>query len=237
MGARFAYVFLSLTLVAAGIAAGVATWLAWLPCDDAGLSGSILAGHQYPTEFTDACLQRMDGSDAVPLAAGTAEAKALSALLLGVGWLTFVPRLRLNARLKTVVLLPVVPLVWYAMETRRTLDADTLWELTRTSGAIELAGLVAAIVILVWSPKGRERSLSLLGLLAVTGFGVAHTVLDYMMMIGLSDANWDMPPGSGYLTAALMVICGLLVGVLGWNIGRGGSPAPSDNPSGQLVAA
>lgn len=85
MGARFAYVFLSLTLVAAGIAAGVATWLAWLPCDDAGLSGSILAGHQYPTEFTDACLQRMDGSDAVPLAAGTAEAKALSALLLGVG--------------------------------------------------------------------------------------------------------------------------------------------------------
>ncbi|MEA4943456.1 MAG: hypothetical protein VB080_03360 [Propionicimonas sp.] len=68
MGGRFWYVFLSVALVAAGLAAGVATWLEWLPCQGSMLNGSVLVGGQYLNDFSDACLARMDGSDALPLA-------------------------------------------------------------------------------------------------------------------------------------------------------------------------
>ncbi|MEA5053269.1 MAG: hypothetical protein VB093_07490 [Propionicimonas sp.] len=226
MGGRFWYVFLSVALVAAGLAAGVATWLEWLPCQGSMLNGSVLVGGQYLNDFSDACLARMDGSDALPLAPGVLWARGLSALLLAVGWLGFASRLRLTPVQRLVVLLPVVSVGWYAVATwlAPALGNRSLWDVTGPASiATELTAFVAFIVIDLKLGGARARLPSLIGLWAVAAYGIMHLIIDYLVMAATSDANWDAPPGTGYLTAAMMVLCGVLVAVLGWRAGRAGA--------------
>ena len=35
-----------------------------------------------------------------------------------------------------------------------------------------------------------------------TAFGAIHTIVEYVIMTNFSEANWDSPPGTGYLTVA-----------------------------------
>lgn len=229
----------SCALLAAALAAGVATWLEWLPCQGSMLNGSLLLGYQYPTDFGDACLARMDGSDAVPLAAGTLEARALSASLLALGRLGFALRLRLPVRLRAVVLLPVVPFAWFVLLTWWSREAGVTGGTTMAMILIELTAFVAAVVIgLRLNDDGRLPAL--IGLWAVAAYGLLHQLGDYMLMMLWSDANWDAPPGTGYPTAAIIVVCAVLVLRLGL---RTPSPTvvgfPSDRPtrvSGQAVS-
>ena len=41
--------------------------------------------------------------------------------------------------------------------------------------------------------------------------GFAGPVVDYMLMVWWSELNWDAPPGSGYLTSAVLLVCGITV--------------------------
>lgn len=43
-----------------------------------------------------------------------------------------------------------------------------------------------------------------------TAFVGLHQVAEYAAMTTFSDANWDVPPGTGYLTAAGLGIAGAL---------------------------
>jgi hypothetical protein len=45
----------------------------------------------------------------------------------------------------------------------------------------------------------------MLALWGATAFGFVHAVAEYIAMTTFSDANWDVPPGTGYLTAAVLV--------------------------------
>lgn len=243
MGARSSYVFLSSALLVAALAAGVATWLEWLPCEGSMLNGSILLGFQYPSEFSDACLARMDGSAAVPLSAGAVEARAFSALLLGLGWLGFAARLPLPTILRAVVLLPVVPIGWFAIETWLSRDAGSIWETTAAMSAIEATAIAAAVVIILRLGTARARLTGLIGLWAVTSYGLLHYLGDYLAMVAFSDANWDVPPGFGYLTAVVIAGGGLLVAALGRHTDHAGDglaslrPPESGHPTARSLRA
>ena len=43
-----------------------------------------------------------------------------------------------------------------------------------------------------------------------TAFGGLHQMAEYVAMITFSDANWDVPPGTGYLTAVGLILAGAL---------------------------
>jgi hypothetical protein len=60
-----AVVATSALMLAAAVAAAWSTYLYWLPCRGSMLRGSIIHGYDYHYDggqFSDACLQRMDGS-------------------------------------------------------------------------------------------------------------------------------------------------------------------------------
>jgi hypothetical protein len=39
-----------------------------------------------------------------------------------------------------------------------------------------------------------------------TAFGMVHAIAQWDAMVIFSDANWDGPPGTGYLTGATLII-------------------------------
>jgi hypothetical protein len=43
-----------------------------------------------------------------------------------------------------------------------------------------------------------------------TAFGAIHTIAEYVAMIIFSERDWDDPPGTGYLTVAVITICAIL---------------------------
>ncbi|MEN0070131.1 MAG: hypothetical protein AAGC63_03885, partial [Propionicimonas sp.] len=74
--------------------------------------------------------------------------------------------------------------------------------------------LVSAAVI-VQRTNGLDRVAHLLALWGVVSFGWMRTIGDYAVMLGLSNANWDAPPGTGYVTVAVIGLSALLAPCLG----------------------
>ena len=62
---------------------------------------------------------------------------------------------------------------------------------------------------------------------AATSVGFFHQVTEYLFAIGLSDANWDVPPGAGYLTVATCLLAAAVTAALWWRDDR-----PVRAPSG-----
>jgi hypothetical protein len=70
----------------------------------------------------------------------------------------------------------------------------------------------------------RRRLVDLSALAAVSGehverqhhlaFGLIHGMLEYTIMIWFGDANWDSPPGTGYLTVAVITISAILTAIM-----------------------
>jgi hypothetical protein len=50
----------------------------------------------------------------------------------------------------------------------------------------------------------------LLVLWGTTAFGMVHAFAQWDAMVIFSDANWDVPPRTGYLTGATLIISGWL---------------------------
>jgi hypothetical protein len=74
---------------------------------------------------------------------------------------------------------------------------------------------VAALVA-VWQPDvdGRRFLRLLVVLWGTTAFGFIHVMTEYVIMIRFSDANWDSPPGTGYLTVATITISAILTVIM-----------------------
>ncbi|MFT3942536.1 MAG: hypothetical protein QM705_01730 [Ancrocorticia sp.] len=229
MRPRLSLALLCVSLLLAAVAAAVSTWLVWLPCQGSMLNGFL--GLREASGFSDACLARMDGSATAPLVAGVAEAKALSVILLGLGWWGYASHLRFAKLPRAVVLSPILPIGWFAGQTWLSASAGTLWETTTAMGMISLTCLLAGVVLLLHPADNRTRYVGLIGLWGVASYGVLHFASDYMLMIGFSAANWDVPPGTGYLSAAGMIVCALLVAILGWRATRPQSPEIRATPT------
>ncbi len=79
----------------------------------------------------------------------------------------------------------------------------------------------------------------MVALWGTTAFGGYHGMLEYMIMIGFSDANWDSPPGTGYLTVAAIIICAILIVIMTLRMPQSGAddePQPGVE-SGSLTLA
>jgi hypothetical protein len=70
-------------------------------------------------------------------------------------------------------------------------------------------------------------------------FGIVHTTVEYVIMIRFSDANWDTPPGTGYLTVATITISAILTVIMTLRTPqRGADDEPyQDHNSGSLTLA
>lgn len=219
-------------LLASGTVAWIVTALWWLPCRGAMLAGTILEATDT-TEFSQQCLVRMDSGTPFPLivavdgaAPGMYELSALTIGIAALAWLVVVIATPMSiwSRLFGVALtVSLVVLAWAGLQPADRNGPESAiggyaWEL------VDLAGL-GFVIAYAFSRRWRHAPRSTIRLAAafigVTGFGLTRTIVDYIVMGAWSQANWDTPPGSGYLIAGSLLACGLVIIVL--TVGRHGS--------------
>jgi len=231
---------LATMMSAAAIAAGVATGLYWSPCSASMLNGSIFLGYLYPDQFTGPCLQRMDAGGAFPFIGeagratpGFAEAAIAAMALLGVGWVVFVVTRRWSTGARALAAVPgaltaglaLVALLQVSVPVLRPDPSVPTWIVV----AIDLTALVAAAVI-VQHTNGLDLVAHLLALWGVASFGWMRTIGDYMVMLSLSSANWDAPPGTGYVTVVALGLVAVVAPCLGLWGRRAARRLPSRPP-------
>lgn len=155
---------------------------------------------------------------------------AAAAILLFTAWLVVLPSLPVSRRVQAVAAIPSLlgfaSVVLAVEESRRPFDGSA-----GSGDAMLLAEasmLVALIVIRVAGVKGRLwRRAAIVGL-AATAPGIAHQIVDYALMSMLSDANWDTPPGSGYITAGLILLSAALTASMWWRAARRAAVVPTE---------
>ena len=244
-------------MLASAVAAAWSTYLYWLPCRGTMLEGTLLQpfsgdGRTYEEyekldpaikASMDACLRRMDG-DISGQAPWTSELLVLAMALAGLAWLTLVLGLRWQLRTKVVAALPGLATVLMALAVAVTIgDAERGEDnplLTMLLTAVEWSALLALALIWAWQPEVRTRRRFLrivVALWGTTAFGIFHQMLAYMIMVGISERDWDEPPGTGYLTLAAITISAELIVIMTLRIQRttaDGDPQP-DYDSGSLT--
>jgi uncharacterized membrane protein len=230
---RWPWLLTSALMLASAAAAARSTYLYWLPCRGTMLEGTIIQPHvgdgrsyeEYEKldpavkASMDACLRRMDG-DISELAPWTSELGVAATALAGVAWLTLVLGLRWQLRTKAVAALPGLATLVVALAEAAALgDAghdreDSLPMMLLFS--IELSAVVALVAILAWQSEviGRCLLRLVVVLWGTTAFGAIHTIAEYVAMIIFSDRDWDTPPGTGYLTVAVITISAILTVIM-----------------------
>lgn len=218
---RWPWIVSGLCLVLAALTGAVATYLWWLPC-----RGRMLVGTPVGPAFSDAllgsaCIERMNEGTPFPLATEAAlSAPGLLVLatatmvLVAVAWLVPVVTEQLKAARRIAAALPALVVLAVAL-----LGIGIAY---RLPGAEELGypldllvhlPIVVALVALLTAPV-RHRWRYLVASLALSSMGFLGLVAEYLVMVRWSEANWDAPPGSGYLSAAFLLLCGVAVLVM-----------------------
>jgi hypothetical protein len=218
-------------LLAAAVAAGWSAYLHWLPCRGTMLNGSIVRGYAYGPDFSDACLRRMDGG--MPflyppeLAEQSGWASHLGVLATGLAalaWLALVIGSPWGLLIKVVGAVPGLLTLGLAGLVARMIERpDRGFEAPISVGVlIELLTVLAVMVIYVRAPMDGPTTAALLAVAwGSTAFVGMHQMFEYAAMSTFSDANWDVPPGTGYLTAAGLLLAGAFT--LAYGIRRPGS--------------
>jgi hypothetical protein len=231
---RWPWLLAAALMLTSAVAAAWSTYLYWLPCRGSMLEGTLV--HPYTDdgrtyeEFSKldpavkaamrACEARMDG-DISEQAPWTSELLVLAMALVGLAWLTLVLGLRWQLRTKAVAALPGLATVAMGLAVAVTIGDAQRGEdnplLTMLPVAVEWSALLALAMIWVWQPEVRTRRRFLRVVMAVwgtTAFGIFHQMLEYMIMIGFSERDWDDPPGTGYLTVAAIAISAILLVIM-----------------------
>jgi hypothetical protein len=206
------------------------------------LRGSIIYDYAYVgPKFSAACERRMSGVQ------GPWESAlyVLAMALAGVAWLTLVLGLRWQRVTKRVAALPGLATLALAgaMAIGDAVFGQDGEILMMLLVGIELSAVVALLAILASEPDVRLPVRSFLRLVVVlwgtTAFGLIHGMLEYTTMIWFSDANWDSPPGTGYLTVAVITISAILTAIMTLLAPqRGADEEPrQDRESGSLTLA
>jgi hypothetical protein len=224
-----------LLAVAAGLA-GAALALYWQPCAANMLTGSVLNGFRLEPEFSTGCLVAMDEASGFPLPVDGWTVVGVLGLfavaLTAAAWLVLLPTVRLSPMGRLVVALPGLVVLGVAVASAAAAldpagDGLPSWPYL----LVEFSMLPALFVL---ANRGIERALLVryvVVALGATGIGLFHQMADYILALGLSDANWDSPPGTGAFTAVGMFCAALLIGLL-WRLDRPtrvpvGTPSPS----------
>jgi len=205
-------------LFASAAAAAVSVHVLWIPCRRSMLNGTLFATKETK-ELSDACLRRMDEGlpfqyfpQDVGVSPSVSELGGLAMALAALSWIVLVLGLRLSRGITWIALIAAVaPTVFAIMNMAAALDPDGGLD-EYVSGWLWLAvDVVAFAVFLVlgWGHRN-HRSGSLLGLGFVlwgaTAFGAVHLAMDYSGMLAFNQNNWDIPPGTGWITIAVLLI-------------------------------
>lgn len=206
-----------------GAAASLAalTWVHWLPC-----AGSMLTMTPFdsepPGEFGAACLARMDAGSGFPffgdaaLRTGLTDALRLTTMaLLAAGLLVFIAGQAWGPRLRALASLPAFGTLLLMLQPAVP-DSELFVRLfAGVSIGIEVSAAVAlvAIIATVEAPRRYFVGCALL-FVAATSAGFVHLLSDWANMAAFNDADWDTPPGTGYLTAAAAAIAAVLGALL-----------------------
>lgn len=224
-------------LTAAGVFALVATRLWWTPCRSSMLVGTILEPAGAP-EFSHRCLVRMDAGTPYPLPAATDGAPpelygfvAAAILLAALAWsvalvATSMPRSARWAGLALAASLAALGVAGLRPVSRvgdPSIVGTTAFWVIDVVTVVWLACVCRGPVS--WSPRTTIRLLLLLG--GATAFGALRGMVDYAVMITWSQANWDVPPGTGFAPALVLILCGVGVAV----VTLGGAPAERSAPT------
>lgn len=215
-------------------ASGVVVWvthLGWAPC-----AGSMFESTQFdPTphdaNFSPACYEAMDHGDGFPISSWLESPlqqtvnglNAIALLLLGLAWVLLVRSRGVQGVRALLASLPGVLNLWLAA----VATAGFIWPPAETPGTagiaillMDIAGLVGVLVLLSGTAASRSAGSGIRIVLlafAVTAPSLSRILTDYLVMSTFSEANWDSPPGTGFLTAfsiALFAILSMIVGVI-----------------------
>jgi hypothetical protein len=168
------------------------------------------------------------------------ELNVVAMVLLGVAWLALVLGLRWQLWTKAVAGLSGLATLAVAAATvigDARYDSFPMMLLLSS----ELSAVVALVAISVWQPEthGRHIRRLVVVLWGTTAFGVIHVIAEYAIMIKFSDANWDSPPGFGYLAVATITISAILTVIMTLRTPkRGADEEPQVDPrAGSLTPA
>jgi hypothetical protein len=213
-------------MLAAAAAAGWSLYLHWLPCHGSMLNGSAFRGYTYGDDFSDGCLRRMDTGlpihypqELAGQARWSSELGVAAFALLGLAWLILVFGLRLRPRTRVVSALPgVANLVMATVAAAAIANAGSNPE-HYLSGwlwlAVEASAVIALCAIWGWENFSGGRFLRLVIMIwGTTALGAIHGGVEYFTMVMLSDANWDIPPGTGYISVAVVTASAVLTIVM-----------------------
>lgn len=204
----------------AAVAAAWATYLYWLPCRGSMLVGTSLSSGQ---DFPQDCLRRMDtglpfSHDVGVQISWVRELSLVALAACSLAWLVLVLGLSWSFKTKVVAVLVSLPGLALAVAAARPKSADLLAEDSFEWPAWPLAAIVllAMIAIYRWQPEVRGASFVrvLVLLWGATAFDFPHQAADYLIMGMWSSANWDVPPGTGVLTAATLAASAALTVLL-----------------------
>lgn len=237
---------LAAVLLFAGAALDAAALaLFWRPCACSMLEGSVLRGYQYSEKsfdaaiqarvFSDECLLAMDAGVLFPLPVPGEDwtlmggLGAAGAVLLATSWLVLLPALPAPRVVKLVASLPGILQLFVVLDAslRSSGPPTSDSESFLLPALVEVAVLVTLIALTAAGVQGPVLARATIVLLAATALGVLHQATDYMVMLGLSDANWDVPPGSGYLTVGFCVNAAVATVLLWWLDRRRASSHPA----------
>lgn len=208
---RVAWLVSAGLLLCAGLAAGWATYLSWLPCRGSMLVATPLG--PADADVPNACYERMD--QGLPLDVGAVGAASLVNELIGLtllaaalAWLVLVITSRWRRWERWCLLSLAVALglasvaVWLGARAGDALFAVLV--------LITLTALVVALVLLARMADGDSDVRRMwVPLLAVGSLGLFGRVGEYLVMTMWSELNWDTPPGTGYLGAGLLVVASI----------------------------
>lgn len=230
---------LAAALIAAGAALeAAAVTLYWRPCAGSMLNGSILRGYRYDSDFTAECLTAMDEAPMFALPQPGAgwtligSLGAAAAILLASAWLVLLPALRLPRMVTLAAALPGVLGIATVIDAAvmswgpETADAGLGSALAVLS---DVSALLALVVIGAAGITGLLLVRSAVVALVATSTGHFHQMTEYIAAIVLSDANWDAPPGSGYVVVVLCLLAAISTVVLWWLENRTAAP-PAASP-------
>nr|WP_300151302.1 hypothetical protein [Propionicimonas sp.] len=211
-------------LAAAAGLAGAALVLYWRPCAANMLTGSALNGYRLQPEFTEACLETMDGAPGFPLPeAGDGWSMigvlgVVAAVLLAAAWLVLLPTIECSPTVRLVLAVPGVTVFGVAVASAvvaRRPTGDGL-----PNGLFVLVELLVPLTVVVLGVNG-VRGVRLLRytlvLLASTAIGLFHQLADYVAAIMFSSASWDAPPGMGSFGVICILLTALATLVL-WRV-------------------
>lgn len=215
---RWPWTVSGLSLTLAAVTGAVATYLWWLPC-----RGRMLVGTAFGPTYSDAllgdgCIDRMNEGTPYPLpteaawtAPGLLALSTLTMILVAVAWVVPVAVLPMTALARAGIAVPGVTVALVAlMGVATALGPESVEPLAYLLDFLLNISAVVGLGLLI---AARAPGLARFVLVAVcvSAFGFFGMIGDYMIMVHWSDASWDSPPGSGYLTAALLLVCGVAV--------------------------